>query len=103
MPDEKEPGASSALLAARSSATIENVMRRQNLLGKQVKRLKEKQLRCVHIGKPGQVKTDSADRILFAASQMPMHAVIAACMSPQLRAPCSKASRIGQRRLSCLE
>jgi len=78
MPDEKEPGSSGALEAAREDVTPERLMHRQGKRGPM-----EKDLRCIHVGRPGVIQTDDADRVIFAASQIPDLALIAAYLLPQ--------------------
>lgn len=77
-PLETHPGASSALNEVRKNlATVEKLSERQY---KKIGLLEQGDLRCVHIGQPGQVKSNDADRILFAA-EMPWPALLAAAAS----------------------
>jgi len=78
-PDEKEAGSSGALLAARESVTPKNLSKRSKPgIG---------DLQCIHIGRPGNIQTNSADRVIYAASEMPAPALIAAAMAPDFGQP----------------
>lgn len=93
---QKNPklGSSSELLAAREAAALQQK--------KLTQRIAAGELRCVHIGRPGDVKSRTADRVIYAASQVPLPAAIAAALSPQFR-QLQQASPSKFRRKQCLE
>lgn len=93
--DRQQPGSSGALLAAREMAKPKEVSKRNKpVIG---------DLRCIHIGRPGNIQTTSADRVIYAASQMPDPALIVAAMSPPYRGQLQQASRSKCRRIRELE
>merc|ERR1712072_116889 len=81
-PDEKEPGSSSALLAVREMSTPQELAKRTSNGSWMFPKTPE--LRCIHIGRPGDIKTTDANRVIYAASRMPVPALLAAAMSPNM-------------------
>lgn len=70
---------SDAVLAAREMSRPKDLQER-NETGDLSKRL-----RCIHIGKPGEIQSMSADRIIYAAAEMPAPALT--CVATTLLGP----------------
>merc|ERR1712232_551431 len=75
--DETQPGSSANLLAVREMARPKAVKDRNAYL--------KQENRCIHIGRPGDIATKSADRVIYAASQVPSATLVATAMSPPYR------------------